>query len=162
MIVRGLTAREDRLEAYRRSLAFRNSPRQLVGRFEGDTAQAAGELEAARGALRSVVLTAQAEAFGLGLVKRMGIDSLRAEITLFEAARAYAGADGRASATVDDIRTVAPMSLRLRGSTFLRDYLRRQASEEARLDRLLRPGRAASGKRKEPARAGSRVPGKRK
>lgn len=151
VIVRGLTIPADRLEAYRRSIAFRTSPRLLAGRFSQDTLLASDELNAARQSLPQVSLETEAETFGLSLVRQMGIDSLRAEITMFEAARAYAGADGRPSATADDIRVVAPMALRLRGSTFLRGYLRRQAREEERLQGML--GRVR--KRKEPVRTGS-------
>jgi magnesium chelatase subunit I len=156
VIVRGLPAPDDRLEAYRRSIAFRNSPRQLIARFESDTLQAAEELVAARNHLPQVTLTTAGEDFGLRLVRQMGIDSLRAEITLFEAARAYASADGRLRAEAEDVRVVAPMSLRLRGSAFLRGYLRRQDREEARLRGLLAGARPAARKHKEPARAGSR------
>ncbi|MBM2842441.1 MAG: magnesium chelatase, ChlI subunit [Anaerolineales bacterium] len=156
VIVRGLATPDERLEAYRRSVAFRNSPRQLISRFASDTALAAQELATAREALPQVVLAPPAEAFGLQLVRRMGIDSLRAEITLFEAARAYASADGRQRAEPDDVRVVAPMALRLRGSAFLRGYLRRQNREEARLRGLLAPARPVRRKHKEPARAGSR------
>jgi magnesium chelatase subunit I len=156
VIVRGLATPDERLEAYRRSVAFRNSPRQLIARFASDTALAAQELATARQALPQVALAPPAEAFGLQLVRRMGIDSLRAEITLFEAARAYASADGRQRAEADDVRVVAPMALRLRGSAFLRGYLRRQNREEARLRGLLAPARPVLRKHKEPARAGSR------
>jgi len=137
VIVRGLGDAGERLEAYRRAVAFRTSPRQLIARFEADTLQAGEEIAAARQALPQVGLTEAAESFGLELVRRMGIDSLRAEITLFEAARAYAAADGRRAAEPADVRVIAPMALRLRGSTFLRGYLRRQEREEARLRRLL-------------------------
>ncbi|HSR46571.1 MAG TPA: ATP-binding protein [Anaerolineales bacterium] len=156
VIVRGLTAPSDRLEAYRRSVTFRNSPRLLASRFNEDTLLASDELNHAVSALPGVSLDPEAEAFGLTLVRQMGIDSLRAEITLFEAARAYASADGRASAGADDVRVVAPMSLRLRGSTFLRGYLRRQSREEKRLEDLLRPAPTRKRKAKEPVRTGSR------
>jgi len=156
VIVRGLATPDERLEAYRRSVAFRSRPRQLIARFASDTSLAAQELATAREALPQVVLAPPAEAFGLQLVRRMGIDSLRAEITLFEAARAYASADGRQRAEPDDVRVVAPMALRLRGSAFLRGYLRRQNREEARLRGLLASARPVRRKHKEPARAGSR------
>ncbi len=90
---------------------------------------------------RDVRSRRQAEAFGLRMVQEMGIDSLRAEITLFEAARAYAGADGRPIATPDDVRVVAPMALRLRRSEFMDEYLRTQQVEE----RQLRPSPASRG-----------------
>jgi magnesium chelatase subunit I len=151
VIVRGLPTPEDRLEAYRRSVAFRTSPRQLIARFTPDTAQAAQELSTAREALPQVVLAPRAETFGLQLVRQMGIDSLRAEITLFEAARAYASAYGRLKAEPDDVRVVSPMALLLRGSAFLRGYLRRQTARRPAWQ-AARP-RALSPQHKEPARA---------
>jgi magnesium chelatase subunit I len=67
----------------------------------------------------------------------MGIDSLRAEITWFESARAYAAADGRNEVTADDLQMVAPMALRLRRSQFMTDYLKGQSSEEKEMNSLL-------------------------
>jgi magnesium chelatase subunit I len=60
----------------------------------------------------------------------MGIDSLRAEITWFEAARAHAAADGRDEVTKQDLQTVAPMALRLRRSRFMEEYFSGQQTEE--------------------------------
>jgi magnesium chelatase subunit I len=71
------------------------------------------------------------------LVQRMGVDSLRAEITWFEAARAYAAADGRNEVTTDDLKIVAPMALRLRRSQFMSEYLKGQLGEEKELNNLL-------------------------
>lgn len=139
VIVRGLPEPVDRLEAYRRSLAFRTSPRQLIAHYIDDTAVASEELVQARQTLPSVRLSEAAETFGLQLVRRLAIDSLRSEITMFEAARAYASADGRSEATPEDVRRVAPMALRLRRSEFIRDYFRAQEKEEAELRRLLDP-----------------------
>jgi magnesium chelatase subunit I len=67
----------------------------------------------------------------------MGIDSLRAEITWFESARAYAAADGRTEVTLEDLRMVAPMALRLRRSPFMTEYLKGQLNEEKELNSLL-------------------------
>jgi len=71
------------------------------------------------------------------LVQKMGIDSLRAEITWFESARAYAAADGRNEVTMEDLQTVAPMALRLRRSQFMTDYLKGQLTEEKEMNSLL-------------------------
>jgi magnesium chelatase subunit I len=67
----------------------------------------------------------------------MGIDSLRAEITWFEAGRAYAAADGREEVTLEDLKTVAPMALRLRRSQFMSEYFAGQSAEENQLNQLL-------------------------
>ena len=82
------------------------------------------------------------------MIEELGIDSLRAEITLFEAARAHAVADGRPIATPDDVGMVAPLALRLRRSEFMDKYLRTQQVEERQLQSLARKARPA----KPPAR----------
>lgn len=137
--VTGLRRQSDRLEAYRRSVAYRNSPRQVISVYGDATEQARAEVMAARAALPNAALSPQAERFGLGVIERLGIDSLRAEITLFEGARAHAVADGRTVATPADVRAVAPMALRLRRSIRIRgDTIRGTAAEETELRRILR------------------------
>ena len=137
--VTGLRRQSDRLEAYRRSVAYRNSPRQVISAYGDATEQARAEVMAARAALPNAALSPQAERFGLGVIERLGIDSLRAEITLFEGARAHAVADGRTVATPADVRAVAPMALRLRRSIRIRgDTIRGSAAEETELRRILR------------------------
>lgn len=148
VIVRGLEAPEERLEAYRRSLNFRQSPHQMIGRYVEETETARLEIEAARAALPDVELSQEALDLGMDLIHRLKIDSLRAEITLFEAARAHAVADGRSNAEAADIRTVAPMALRLRRSKFIERYLNMQSEEETELSGLLdrtRPTPARNG-----------------
>jgi magnesium chelatase subunit I len=138
VIVRGLEHRKDRLEAYHRTVSFRNNPRRVVKEFTEATKLFRQELASARDLLHKVRLTSQAESFGLNLIQELGIDSLRAEITLFEAARAHAIADGRDRARIEDIRSVAPMSLRMRRSTFMQDYLSSMDEEEEEIHRLLK------------------------
>lgn len=145
--VAGLRRQADRLEAYRRSIAYRTSPRQVIHAYGDATEQARAEIMSARAALPNAGLSPPAERYGLGLIERLGIDSLRAEITLFEAARAHAVADGRTVATPGDVRAVAPMALRLRRSIRIQgDMIRGSAAEESELRRILRrrpSGRAA-------------------
>jgi magnesium chelatase subunit I len=137
VVVRGLESSEDRLEAYRRAIAFRNNPRQIVNAYQGATEIARQEVTEARRALPEVSLSESAERLGLEMIEQLGVDSLRAEITLFEAARAHAVADGRAAAEPADIREVAPMSLRLRQSAFMDDFFAQISSEEDRLRELV-------------------------
>ena len=71
------------------------------------------------------------------MAQKMGIDSLRAEITWFEAARAYSAADGRTQVSQEDLQVVAPMCLRLRRSAFMSEYFTNQQSEEVEMRKLL-------------------------
>ena len=137
LVVRGLDDPEERYEAYRRSIAHRHNPRQVIADYEKVVEQVREELQSARAALPGVELTDEAQEFGLHLIDDLGIHSLRAEITLFEAARAHAVADGRESAGVDDVKQIAQMALRLRRSVFIDDYLSSQIDEEEEISRLL-------------------------
>ncbi|HMN60698.1 MAG TPA: hypothetical protein PJ988_10065, partial [Anaerolinea sp.] len=74
---------------------------------------------------------------GTRLIHRFEVDSLRAEITLFEAARAYAAADARTLVTLDDLKVVAPLALRLRRSKFMIKYFKDQKQEDQEVQQLL-------------------------
>lgn len=129
--VRGLTNAEDRMEVYRRVRRYHANPHAYVAEWALATAEAREEIALAQALLQEVVLTDEAQALGLELVERLGIDSHRAEITMFEAARAHAAADGRDRADVRDIRAVAPMALRQRRSQFMADFFELQREEDA-------------------------------
>ncbi len=137
VIVRGLENIADRLEVYRRVQAYLANPRQMAGQFSVEMEAAATEIQSARERVRKVALPDHVANPAIKLVQKMGIDSLRAEITWFEAARAYASADGRDEATSDDLKVVAPMALRLRRSQFMNEYFKGQTGEEKQLNSLL-------------------------
>jgi magnesium chelatase subunit I len=137
VLVRGLDNEQDRQEAYRRARDYRLNPRATVAQFAHQTSLAREEIAAARALLPEVIVPPEVEQAGTRLVLRLGIDSLRAELTLFEAARGLAAADGRRAVLWDDLRTVAPLALRLRQTSFMIQYFQRQAEEEQRLLALL-------------------------
>jgi magnesium chelatase subunit I len=136
VILHGLDAQQDPeacLEAYRRVRLYQTSPRQMASLYAEDTLLARDEIQAARDRLPSVVLPDPVAELGLALVAALKLDSLRAQITLFEAARAYAALDGRESVTIADLKEVAPMALRLRRSNFMEAFFSAQAAEETDL-----------------------------
>ncbi|MBN2116254.1 MAG: ATP-binding protein [Anaerolineales bacterium] len=137
VIVHGLENATERLEAYRRVQAYLANPRQMTGQFSAEMEAAASEIRSAREQIPNVVIPDEIANPAIELVQRMGIDSLRAEITWFESARAYAAADGRDQVTMDDLKAVAPMALRLRRSQFMSKYLQNQLLEETELNSLL-------------------------
>lgn len=128
--VRGLTAKEERLEVYQRVRAYRQSATQFLHEWELATAEVRDEVIFARELLKQTTLAPEAMDLGLALVQELGIDSHRAEYTLFEAARAYAASDGRDVASVSDVRTVAPMALRQRRSDFMTRFFEGQREED--------------------------------
>jgi len=137
VIVKGLEDAEERLEAYRRVQAYLANPRAMIGLYSDEMAAAVGEIEAARKRLRVVTIPDEVARPAIALVQKMGIDSLRTEITWFEAARAFAAADGRTEVTRDDLQAVAAMCLRLRRSPFMTEYFGSQESEEQEMTVLL-------------------------
>src|SRR5688572_8411004 len=137
VIVRGLEEVEERLEAYRRVQAYLSNPRQMTGQFSNEMEAAAAEIISARERVRKVAVPDKIANPAIRLVQRMGIDSLRAEITWFESARAYAAADGRDEVTMDDLKAVAPMALRLRRSQYMNEYFKGQLGEEKEMNVLL-------------------------
>lgn len=137
LVVRGLEDPSDRLDAYQRVRAYLSSPRAVISRYATETEIARHEIQAARDLLPQVTLSEEAARIGLALVEALKIDSLRAEITLFESARAYAAADARLIVNADDIRQVAPMALRLRRSSFMQEYFAQQEVEDQEISTVI-------------------------
>lgn len=136
VVVAGLSDPAERLEAYRRAQAFGVNPHQVSEQYARETAQARAEIQAARERLACVILPDKVAHLGLKLIHSLRLDSLRAELTLFEAARAYAAAGDRLEVNAADLREVAPLSLRLRRSLFMDEYLASHQDEEAEIAAL--------------------------
>ncbi len=138
LLVRGLEEPQERLEAYRRARAYLSNPRRIVAAYADETITARDEIQAARELLPEVELPDAVARKGLRMIEDFGIASLRAEITLFEAARAYAAADARKKVNEDDLRQTAPMALRLRRSAFMDQYFENQEAEETQIAAALK------------------------
>lgn len=140
VIVRGLSGEADSadcLEIYKRVHAYLKSPRQVVEQYAPETEVARQEIQAARELLPNVTLPDSVAQSGLSLISELQIDSLRAEITLFEAGRAYAALDGRLEVRPADLAEVAPMALRMRRSLFMTEYFAGVDKEETELRNVL-------------------------
>jgi magnesium chelatase subunit I len=139
VLVRGLVQPAERLEVYRRVITYQRNPHTMITRFERETSLAGREIQTARDMLPKVKISDNIAREGIHLVQRLGIDSLRAEITLFEASRAYAAADGRMEVKKEDLLRIAPMALRLRKSDFILKYFENQKVEEDLIVRKIAP-----------------------
>ncbi len=131
--VRGLVDKSERLEVYNRVRIYRLQPNAFSRQWDEITASVRDDVLNARALLRETTLADDAVEIGLRLVEQLQIDSHRAEYTMFEAARAHAAADGRTLATIDDIRTVAPMALRQRRSEFMVNFFEQQRDEDEQI-----------------------------
>jgi magnesium chelatase subunit I len=130
VVVKGLENAKERLDAYQRVQAYLYNPRKVILEYKAETTLAQAEIQIARDILNQVKIPAEVSRQGLELIRGLKIDSLRAEITLFEAARAFAVLDNRQVVTIGDLHTIAPMALRMRRSDYIQKYLTDQASEE--------------------------------
>ncbi len=139
ILVGGLEGQADRLEAYRRVRAYRTNPRMTAAEFADATDLVRLEIQEARDRLDEVRIDDTVAGLGLRLIERLDIDSLRAEITLFEAARAYAASDSRSEVAPEDLWAVSAMSLRLRRSRFMTEYFKDRQGEEGEIrDEIVR------------------------
>jgi magnesium chelatase subunit I len=149
-----LTAGADRLEIYRRTREFREDPAGFRARYAAETAKLRDEVAAAREILPYVAIPPATEQYALECIQRLQVPSHRAEIALFEAARARAASDYRAEVTHEDVRRVATLALRQRRSAPLEQYAAQIAAEDALIARALdgdAPPQPAARRRKRPA-----------
>ncbi|MFZ6029108.1 MAG: ATP-binding protein [Chloroflexota bacterium] len=137
VVVRGLQDTQERWDAYQRVKTYQAHPRHVIADYAEETELARAEIQVAREVLADVAVPEDVAQMGLALVHDMRIDSLRAEINMFEAARACAAIDGRTAVATNDLRQVAPMALRLRRSAFMNEYFDSQDVEEKELASML-------------------------
>jgi magnesium chelatase subunit I len=136
-VVRGLPDAEMRYQVYQRAVSYYLNPEKLSDQYSDMTLSMAQQIEDARQRLPQVGIGEDARRLGLGIIRDLEIDSGRAEITLFEAARAYCAADERDEVTAEDIKAVANTSTRLRQSNSLRSFFEAQEAEDRRLQSIL-------------------------
>jgi magnesium chelatase subunit I len=149
VLVRGVTEIKERMEIYRRAVAYKNKPYKFVSDWEAETESAMEEVSEARKRLPKVQLSAAVEEKALSWIQRLKIDSHRAEMTLFEAGRALAAADGRLDVTLEDLRTVAPLALRQRQTDIASSYFAEQEKEDRRIQEVIgNDSNTSRGKRK--------------
>jgi len=158
VLVRGASDSAERLEIYRRAKTYKDKPYKFVLDWAAETDAAAFEVAEARKRLSRVVFGQGVEAEGLRWIEQLKIDSHRAEMTLFEAARALAAADDRLEVTLDDLRMVAPLALRQRQTDFAAKYFAAQQEEDAKILDVVAGGKkkkGSSGRPKPAAKAES-------
>lgn len=129
-VVSGLDGAAERFQVYERAMAYKQHPEHFAMSYAAGTLALADEIQQARDRLPQVTISDEAQALGLQLIRHLEIDSNRAEITLFEAARAHATADERTAVTVEDIQAVAMLALRQRQSPALQSFFQEQADED--------------------------------
>lgn len=130
VLVRGLEDAQARFHAYEQAVWHQRDPEGMAAAYAAQTMTLAEEIAAAQERLPGVEIGAAARDLGLSVIRQLGVHSNRAEITLFETARAHAAADERELVEPDDVRAVAVIALRLRRSPDLDAFLAAQAAED--------------------------------
>jgi magnesium chelatase subunit I len=130
IVINGLTEVNQRLEAYKRVKTYLTNPRQVMLEYNEESKVAQAEIQIARDILPEVKIPVSVSNQGLDLIHQLKIDSLRSEITLFEASRAFAAIDGRNEVNLEDLKIIAPMALRMRRSAFIEKYITDQSVED--------------------------------
>lgn len=138
VLVRGIQDPAERLEIYRRSTAYQNKPFRFVQDWTAETVAAAHEIMEARKRLGKVTFGEGVQEAGLHWIQALRVDSHRAEMTLFEAGRAYAAIDNRLEVALEDLRAVAPMALRQRQTDFAATYFAAQQEEDEEIQKVVR------------------------
>ncbi len=147
-IVRGLDDADLRYLAYQRAVAYQHHADSFAAGYAHSTMALAEEVQQARHRLPRVTILPEARALGLALVTTLHIDSHRAEITLFEAARAHAAADERLETTPADVQAVAMLALRQRQSPSLNQFFSDQATEDEQMTAVFQQASHPRRKRK--------------
>jgi len=137
VLVSGLEDAEERWQAYQRVSSYKQQPGKLISAFSEQTNAARDEISRAQQLLPRVTIPEDAAKAGLHLIQSLQIASLRAEITVFEAARAYTAADDRTEVTLEDLAVVAPLALRMRQSSYMDDFLSKQRQQDELLNQKL-------------------------
>jgi magnesium chelatase subunit I len=137
VLVRGAKNLEERMEIYRRSVFYKNKPYKFVSDWVVETEAAMWEVTEARKRLSKVTLKPEVEKEGLRWIQALKIDSHRAEMTLFEAGRALAAADGRLEVTLADLRVIAPLALRQRQTETAAEYFKLQEKEDKKIKAII-------------------------
>lgn len=137
VLVKGLSSSNERFDAYQLSQWFRQHPYQMSASFSQDTALAASEIQHARTLLPDIQISTEMAQQSIKLIQDLHIDSLRAEISLFEAAKAHAAAENRREVIATDISTVAPFALRWRHSPFMQSFINTQTQADDELSNMI-------------------------
>jgi magnesium chelatase subunit I len=136
-VVRGLENKDLRLDAYKRVQSYLSNPRRVMQEYLDETRLAQAEIQIARDILPEVSIPESVTEQGLELIRSLKIDSLRAEITLFESVKALAALDNRKVVEAEDLRIIAPMALRMRRSGFIDTYLLEQSKEDDEINKVI-------------------------
>ncbi len=137
VVTSGLDKDTDRLAAYSRASQYLNNPYEFIKIYQEENALARHEIERAKKFVWKVKLDPKIANIGIELIKDLNIHSLRAELTLFEAAKALAASENREYITEEDIITIAPMALRLRRSAYISEFIEKNNAENLEINTSL-------------------------
>ncbi|WP_158809916.1 magnesium chelatase ATPase subunit I [Beijerinckia sp. L45] len=104
----------ERVEVVRRRDLFDRDPAAFTERWAKDEVRIRKRILVAREKFAEVTVPDAVLEMAAKLCMALGTDGLRGELTLMRAARAAASLDGQSTASMDDLKRVAPLALRHR------------------------------------------------
>jgi magnesium chelatase subunit I len=116
VFARSLATVDERYLAYQRSQLYHAYPHLLINDYEEETMKLADDIANAQRMVTQMEIPERIARAGIALITSLKIPSIRAEISLFEAAKAHAAADNRDLVTEEDLKSVAVIALRMRNS----------------------------------------------
>lgn len=116
VFARSLNSVDERYLAYQRSQIYRSYPHLLNKDYQEETEKLATDIAHAQFMVTQMQIPENIARQGIALITALKIPSIRAEISLFEAAKAHAAADNRELVTEEDLKSVAVIALRMRNS----------------------------------------------
>ena len=137
VVTSGLDKNTDRLSAYFRASQYLTNPYEFIRIYQEENDLARQEIEKARKFVWKVKIDPEIAKYGIELIKDLNIHSLRAELTLFEGAKALAASENRDQITIEDIKTIAPMALRLRRSAYISNFIESSETENQEIETSL-------------------------
>lgn len=112
--VQTITGLDQRVEIVERREAFERDPRSFISKFKSEQGKLAKRLLRAKESHLRVAIDRPLVKRVAELCVSLDVDGHRGELTIARAARALAAFENRSSATADDVKRVAVMSLRHR------------------------------------------------
>lgn len=129
--IAGITDPRDRAEVVRRRIAHDADPAAFAAHSAAEEAAVRDQLAVARNLLPAVTLADNLLDLIAHLCISVGVDGLRADLTIYKAACAHAAWEGRTAVTAVDVRLAAELAL---------PHRRRRQPFQSRRPRRPRPG----------------------
>lgn len=103
-----------RVEVLKRKAEFDDDPEGFLKKWQKSQQELAQKIINAKEGLKNVAITEEALSAVVDITAELNLHGHRADIVMLKSARAYAAFNGKTEITTQDIKKIAPMTLRHR------------------------------------------------